>query len=150
MKKIKIILILFILTLLVLCSSSCYSSFKSTIKLVNNYTDNIAFAFGIDNDYITCTGTDCELDEENDNFIISQLAPNNEWAYSWELKMNSYEIIDWAVWYEYQITDDATDWNYIELSPEINNDYQFNMQRVYTITVDEQLNLTIDVSSEAE
>ncbi len=149
MKKIKSILITFILILLVLCSSSCYSSFKATIRLVNNYSDNIAFAFGIDDDYITCTdSTTCELDEEKDNFVINKLAKDKQITYSWELKMNSYEERDWAVWYRYEVDDDDEfDWDYIELS-EVNDGYLFQMQRVYVVTVDEELNVSIEIESE--
>ncbi len=148
MRKIKSILIIIFTIFLVLIISNCYSNFKATLKLVNNYSEKVVILFGTEDDYVNCTdATTCELDEEQEALIVAEAESNNEDSYTWELKMNSYEERDWAVWYRYEVGEDEFEWDYIELS-EVNDGYLFQMQRVYVVTVDEELNVSIEIESE--
>jgi hypothetical protein len=151
MKEKILILVLIIFGGMLIFSGCINTGYKATVKLVNNYSDTVTLLFSEDLEYVMESGGEYTVDETKGVPVISTLHSGESISEYIKLTHDIYGIYDWAVFYvaERDEDDQILDWEPASLS-EINDDYKFEFLRTYTITLDESLNLTIDVEQPEE
>ncbi len=151
MKEKILILIILLFGGIIIFSGCVNSPYKAIVKLVNNYSETVTLLFSEDLEYVTESGGEYTVDETKGVPVISTLHSGESLSEYIKLPHDIYGIYDWTVFYvaERDEEDQILDWEPSPLS-QINDDYKFELQRTYTITLDENLNLTIDVEQPEE
>jgi hypothetical protein len=144
----KYIISIFIIIMALIMFAGCvFTPYKARIRLVNNYTDSASFILNENLDYVTESGGDYTVDEgvSGAQILISSVEAGEKLTQEVALPHDIYGVFDWTVFYvaERDGTGEIVDWDCANLT-EINDDYRFEYQTLYIITLDENLDITIE------